>query len=78
MAQVFTGHGITMFQLAALKMRMGLEMKGLKARGQTTYSYLKQRFGFKGTRQKVYEQFCQYIEEQAKLLQPGDIEDTSA
>ncbi len=78
MAQVFTGHGITMFQLCALKYRLGLEMAGLKFRGQTAYSYLKKRFGFKGSRKAVHEQFCQYIEEQAKLLQPGDIEDTSA
>jgi uncharacterized protein (DUF2141 family) len=73
MSTTFTGHGVTMFSLVSMKGRLKLEMAGLKGRGQTTYSIIKERFGFKGDRQKVYQQFCQYIEEEAKKLKPGDI-----
>ena len=72
MSQVFTGHGVTMFALLAIKGRLRLEMEGLKGRGQTMYSLVKERFGFKGNRQAVYDQFCQYIEQEAKKLQPGE------
>lgn len=75
---IATGHGITMFRLLAIKARFKLEIKGMNGSGQTMYSLVKERYGFKGNRQKVYEQFCQYIEEEAKKLKAGDIQTTYA
>lgn len=71
---LFTGHGITMFSLLAMKGRYKLELAGLKGRGQTMYSLVKQRYGFKGNRQSVYEQFCEMIEQEAKKLEKSDIQ----
>ena len=72
-ATVFTGHGITMFQLTVIRARLGLEMKGLKGRGQTMYSLCKERFGFKGNRGAVYMQVCDLIESMSKKLKDGDV-----
>lgn len=70
---IFTNHGITMFSLLAMKGRYKLELSGLKGRGQTMYSLVKKRYGFKGNRQAVYDQFCHYIEQEAQKLQEGNI-----
>lgn len=76
MSTVFTGHGVTMFQLLAIRCRFALEMKGLKGRGPTMYSYVKKQFGLKGSREKVFGQFCLIIEQAATQLKPGDIVST--
>ena len=69
----FTGHGITMFALVNMKARFKMELLGLKGRGPTMYSLIKQNYGFKGNRESVYAQFCEYIEQQKQLLSKGDI-----
>jgi len=71
---MFHGHGITMYRLLAIKSRLYLEIKGMNGRGQTAYSAVKEQYGFKGSRQKVYDQFCQYIEQEALKLKAGDIQ----
>lgn len=74
MSTTLTGHGIVMFQLLSIKGRYSLELKGLKGHGQTMYSLVKERYGFKGSRQAVFNQFCEYIEQEAKKVQTGDVE----
>jgi hypothetical protein len=74
MSTLCTGHGITMFSLNSIKSRLALEMAGLKGRGQTMHSLVKKRYGFKGNRQAVYDQFCQFIEQEYKKLQVNDIQ----
>jgi hypothetical protein len=67
-------HGITIFSLLSIKGRFYLEMKGMRGRGQTMYSLVKEHYGFKGTRQKVYEQFCQYVEKESAKIKAEDIQ----
>ena len=73
MSTVFTGHGITMFSLVSMKGRFKLELLGMKGHGPTMYSLVKKMYGFKGNREQVYNQFCEYIEQQKQLLKDGDI-----
>ena len=65
MTIVDTPKGIHVFRLLSLRGALHLELKGLKrGRGPTTYSIIKKEFGFRGNRERVYEQFCEYVEEQ--------------
>lgn len=60
---VITGAQVDMFRLQVLKQGLGLELKGMKmSRGRSCYSIVKAEFGLKGNKQKVYEQFCIYVE----------------
>jgi hypothetical protein len=73
---MFTGHGVTMFQLAALKAALGFEIKcpGMRmTRGASAYSTVKRLTGLKGNKQKVYDAFCVIVAAEAAKLQPGDI-----
>jgi hypothetical protein len=78
-ATVFTGHGIEMFALLSLKGRLYLEMAGMKGRGESALSQAKTILGLTGRppAQKVYDLLLAHIEEQAKLIQRGDIETPS-
>lgn len=58
---------IQLFRMIALRGKLQLEMKGLKGRGQTAYSIIKKEFGFKGSRQKVLEQFNELIANTQKI-----------
>lgn len=48
-------------RLATLKAGLKLEQLGLKKRGQTCYSILR-TMGYKGSRQKVYEDVCRDVQ----------------
>lgn len=76
MATILTGHGITMIQLLSIKGQLALESQGLKSRGRTMYARVKERYGFKGNRQAVYNQLCQLIDLEAQKLQPSDIDNS--
>lgn len=54
--------GIEFFQAAAHKGALGLELHGMKRRGQSAYSICKQVYGFTGTRQKVYDLMCALVD----------------
>lgn len=71
---VVTGHGIVVFRLLSLKGRLGLEIGGMKCKGQSAYAFCKERYGFKGTKAKVYDQLCALIQTEAAKLKPGEIE----
>lgn len=53
---------VELFQLAALKSALKLETLGMKRRGKSVYSIVKQRFGFKGNKEAVLKQLIEYIE----------------
>jgi hypothetical protein len=62
---VITGSAnIQMIRLITLKHMLGLEMKGMKKRGRSAYAIVKEELGFRGNRQKVYDQLKEYIDEQ--------------
>ena len=41
---------------------LGLEIKGLKTKGRSAYSFIKEQYNLKGNKMKVYEQFTIMIE----------------
>ena len=52
------GDDIALFQLMALESSLLLETKGLKfSRGLSVYALVKKRYGFKGSKIRVLEQF---------------------
>lgn len=50
---------IEMFQFLARRSALGLEIKGLKRRGQSAYAICKQVYGLKGTKQSVFDQMTE-------------------
>jgi hypothetical protein len=54
---------INNFRLRSLRGALKLEILGMKRRGRSAYSLIKEEFGFKGNRQSVLAQ----IEEQIRL-----------
>ena len=54
---------INNFRLRSLRGALKLEILGMKRRGRSAYSLIKEEFGFKGGRQKVLTQ----IERKLKL-----------
>jgi hypothetical protein len=55
---------INNFRLRSLRGALKLEILGMKRRGRSAYSLIKEEFGFKGDRQKVLAQ----IEKKIRLL----------
>ena len=47
---------IAHFRMKTLRGALKLEILGMKRRGRTVYSIVKEEFGFKGNKQKVLEQ----------------------
>lgn len=63
-------HQIRFAQLCARKGALGLELKGLRrSRGQSMYAVCKQAYGFKGSKQKIYQQMCELVEK----VKSGDV-----
>mgnify|MGYP007073177997 CR=1 FL=1 len=57
---------IQLVRLHTLESALKLEIKGLKRRGRSVYSIVKQEFGLKGNKQKVLEQFSKIVKERAE------------
>ena len=49
-------------RLLVLKHALKLEILGMKRRGRSVYSIIKEEFGLKGSRQKVYDTFSAMIQ----------------
>lgn len=59
---------IQAFKLLQLKGALKLELAGMKMwRGQTAYSIIKELYGYKGSKQKVYDQFVSDLKESGVL-----------
>ena len=59
-----TPEQIEMFRYKALLRGLRLETKGLQmSRGRSCYSIIKQEFGLKGSKQKVFDQFKLMLEQ---------------
>ena len=48
-------------RILTLRRALQLEIQGLTRRGRSVYSIVKEEFGFKGNKQKVYEQLSEWI-----------------
>ena len=62
---------IQLYSMLVLRARLKLELVGLKGRGRTAYSLLKQELGIKGSRQKVLDKVNEII--QVMKEQKGEI-----
>jgi len=62
-----TEEGIKGYRILALRSALKLEVLGMKRRGQSVYSIVKQEFGFKGNKKKVLDQLNKYIEDNYNL-----------
>lgn len=61
---VITGDKVEGARFLTLKSGLSLELKGLRrSRGRSCYSILKTDYGYKGSKQSVYEQVCKDAEE---------------
>jgi hypothetical protein len=56
MTTLNTTEAINAYRICALRSALKLEILGMRKRGQSAYSIIKQEFGFKGNKQKVLEQ----------------------
>ena len=54
---------INLFRMKALRGALKLEILGMKRKGRSAYSLIKEEFGFKGNREKVLDQIEVKIEE---------------
>lgn len=64
-----TPEQIEAWYLLSWRSRLKLEMKGLKFKDGSTYAFLKKRYGFKGNRQSVLDQY------EAMLREAGVLKD---
>tara|TARA_A100000172_G_C3028918_1_gene105908 strand:+ start:1107 stop:1304 length:198 start_codon:yes stop_codon:yes gene_type:complete len=63
MIALTTPEQIAHYRLLTLKQGLEMEIKGLRlTRGRTCYSIIKQEFGLKGNKKKVYDQFVKIVE----------------
>ena len=53
---------IQLYSMLALRARLKLEMVGMKGRGRTAYSLLKEELGLKGNKQKVLDKVNEIIQ----------------
>lgn len=58
-----TPEKINAFRLLALKGALKLETLGMKSRGYSAYKVIKEEFGFKGNKQKVYDLYVQHLKD---------------
>ena len=50
------------YRLLTLRSALELEILGMNRRGRSVYSIIKEEFGFKGNKQKVYDQIDELIQ----------------
>lgn len=59
-----------MFRMYTIKSALSLEVMGMKHSRGSVYAMVKRDFNLKGTKKKVYEQFCDII----KKIERGELE----
>ena len=58
-----TPNKIAQYRAKALLSMLNLEIKGMtRSRGRSAYSLVKERYSFKGSKKKVYQQFKKLLE----------------
>ena len=62
---IITGkENIDRYRLIVLKHGLKLEILGMKKRRPSCYSVIKDEFNLKGSKQKVYDMFCELIKKE--------------
>ena len=70
MQVIDTPEGIEAFRLLSIHGRLKLELRGLRFR-INTFSHVRKEFGFKGSRQRVFEQYETMLRERG-ILKDGN------
>jgi len=60
---IITGSNILRYRLEVLLGGLKLELVGMKRHGRSMYAIIKDEFGLKGNKQKVYDQFKQMVQD---------------
>ena len=60
---ITSSESIRNYRTLALKSALSLEIKGMKRRGRSAYAMVKDEFGFRGNKQKVFDQLQEYVDE---------------
>ena len=63
---------IDLYSIMTKRSALVMEMKGMKRRGRSAYSIIKEEFGLKGSKQKVFGQLTEIIEA-IKQYREGEI-----
>ena len=53
---------IDLYSIMSKRSALVLEMRGMKRRGRSAYSLIKEEFGLKGNKQRIFEQLTEIIE----------------
>ena len=67
MASLTNKEQINAFREITLLRALSLELKGLSRRGRSAYAIIKDEYGFKGNKQKVYNQLETNLKERGIL-----------
>jgi hypothetical protein len=65
--QPFIEDHVQLARLITLRSALGLEVKGFSRRGRSVYSVIKEEFGMRGSKEKVYNLFNTYCVEERGL-----------
>ena len=72
---VATGKHIELVQLVALRGRLKMELRGIKFRGGSTFTKVRNKYGLKGSREAVYASFCRIVDQRkAEIAMEDDHE----
>ena len=63
---------IDLYSIMTKRSALVMEMKGMKRRGRSAYSIIKEEFGLKGSKERVFEQLTEIIEA-IKQYREGEI-----
>jgi hypothetical protein len=63
-----TPESIQAFKMLAMKGALKLELLGMKRRGRSAFAMVKEHYGFKGSKQKVYDQYINLLKEKGVLV----------
>ena len=67
-----TPEAINGFRIRTLRSALRLETKGMKKRGQSAYSIIKDEFGFKGNKESVLNQLNSWmLEHNIRIMEPN-------
>lgn len=76
---IITGDDTILFSIIALESALRLEVKGMKmSSGRSAYSIVKDRYGLKGNKQRVLEQFNEIVNglREERGLPPKELQTT--
>lgn len=53
---------IDVYALCVIRTRLRLELAGMKGHGKSTFSVVKERYGLKGSKQDIFNQFSAMVD----------------